>query len=130
MCIFCSIIKGDIPCYKVCEDENFLAFLDISQATIGHTLVVPKAHYKNIYELPEDCDIFKVVIKLAKKIKDATGAKGINILNNNEKQAGQTVDHYHIHIIPRYENDNFQINFPENKLTNEEFISLLEKITK
>ena len=130
MCIFCSIIKGDIPCYKVYEDDKFLAFLDISQATIGHTLVVPKNHYKNIYELPEDCDIFNVVIKLSKKIKDATGALGVNILNNNERHARQTVDHYHIHIIPRYENDNFQINFPENKLSKDEFLALQEKIAK
>lgn len=128
MCIFCKIVNSEIPCYKVYEDDNFLAFLDISQATIGHTLVIPKEHYKNIYELPENIDIFKVVINLSKQIKKATGASGINILNNNELAAGQTVEHFHIHIIPRYENDNFTINFPNNKLSQEEFNELLNKI--
>lgn len=128
MCIFCKIINGDIPCYKVYEDDNFLAFLDISQTTIGHTLVVPKKHYENIFELPENCDIFKIVIRIANALKSALNISDINILNNNGILAGQTVNHYHIHLIPRYENDNFTFNFPQNKLSQEEFNSLLNKI--
>ena len=128
MCIFCKIINGEIPCYKVYEDENFLAFLDISQTTIGHTLVVPKKHYENIFELPEDCDIFKVVIRIANSLKSALNISDINILNNNGILAGQTVNHYHIHLIPRYENDNFNISFPQNNLSQDEFKLLLNKI--
>lgn len=128
MCIFCKIINNEIPSYKVYEDENFLAFLDISQATLGHTLVIPKKHYENIFELPEDSNIFNIVTKLATKIKKATNCLGINILNNNGVSAGQTVNHFHIHIIPRYENDNFTINFPSNSLSQEEFNNLTNKI--
>ncbi len=128
MCIFCKIVNGEIPSYKVYEDDNFLAFLDISQATIGHTLVVPKKHYENIFELPEDINIYSIVIKLAKALKDALNVEGINILNNNGATAGQTVNHYHIHLIPRYNNDNFQISFPANKLESDAFITLSNKI--
>lgn len=128
MCIFCKIINNEIPSYKVYEDENFLAFLDISQATKGHTLVVPKKHYANIFEMPEDSAIFSIVTKLAKAIKEATNAEGVNILNNNGAAAGQTVEHFHIHIIPRYKDDKIVFSFPENKTSNEEFIELLNKI--
>ena len=128
MCIFCKIIKGEIPSYKVYEDENFLAFLDISQTTIGHTLIVPKDHFSNIFELSEDCNIFKIVIKVAKALKESLGISSINILNNNGEVAGQTVNHFHIHLIPRYNNDNFKINFPVNQLTKEEFETLMHKI--
>ena len=124
MCIFCKIVNNEIPSYKVYEDESFLAFLDISQATKGHTLVIPKEHYQNIFELPENSKIFNIVSKLAKAIKLATNADGINIINNNGTTAGQTVNHFHIHIIPRYENDNFKISFPENKLSQDEFNAL------
>ena len=128
MCIFCKIINNEIPSYKVYEDENFLAFLDISQATKGHTLVVPKKHYANIFEMPEDSAIFSIVTKLAKAIKEATNAEGVNLLNNNGAAAGQTVEHFHIHIIPRYKDDKIILSFPENKTSNEEFIELLNKI--
>ena len=128
MCIFCKIINGEIPSYKVYEDKNFLAFLDISQTTIGHTLVVPKKHYENIFELPTDCNIFSIVIKIANALKTSLNITNINILNNNGPIAGQTVNHYHVHLIPRYENDNFTINFPSNKLSNEEFNTLLNNI--
>lgn len=128
MCIFCKIVNGEIPSYKVYEDDSYLAFLDISQATIGHTLVIPKKHYENIFELPEDSKIFQIVTKLSKAVKKATNAQGVNILNNNGEAAGQTVKHFHIHIIPRYENDNFTINFPSNSLSQEEFNNLTNKI--
>ena len=128
MCIFCKIVNGEIPSYKVYEDDSYLAFLDISQATIGHTLVIPKKHYENIFELPEDSKIFQIVTKLSKAVKKATNAQGVNILNNNGEAAGQTVKHFHIHIIPRYENDNFTINFPSNSLSQEEFNNLTNKL--
>ncbi len=111
-CIFCKIIKGDIPSYKVYEDENIIAFLDISQITKGHTLIVPKTHVKNIYGLDELLakKIFQAVPKIAKAIKKTYNPIGMNIINNNDKPH-QTVDHFHIHLIPRYKNDKFKIDF-------------------
>lgn len=129
MCIFCKIIDKEIPCYKIYEDNDFLAFLDISQATIGHTLVVPKKHYSNIFELNDDSSIMNVVIKIAKVLKDSLGVEDLNIVNNNGPLAGQTVNHFHIHLIPRYEGDKVSLIFGENKLPGDEFDSLVKKIT-
>lgn len=130
MCIFCEIIKGNIPCYKVYEDNDCIVFLDISQATIGHTLVVPKNHYKNILDIDDELSskLFKVVSELSKKVCKALNVENVNIVNNNGALAGQSVEHFHIHIIPRYENDGFNINYPSNKLTTEQFIELLNKL--
>ncbi|MCI5773235.1 MAG: HIT family protein [Erysipelotrichaceae bacterium] len=117
MCIFCSIINNEIPSYKLYEDENVLAFLDISQTTFGHTIVVPKKHFTNILDVDPDtyCQLMKVVKELACKIQTKTNAKGINILHNANEAAGQTVMHMHYHIIPRYdENDKLEIVFNEN----------------
>lgn len=131
MCVFCKIIEGSIPSYKVYEDENVLAILDISQATIGHTLVMPKKHVRNITEADEEVilNVFKVVGELSKKICANLNCD-CNILNNNGSTAGQTVEHLHVHIIPRYKGDSFEINFPSNKLSSDEFNSLLDKISK
>jgi len=103
-CIFCSIIKGDIPCAKVYEDEHVLAFLDLSQVTKGHTLVIPKVHKENVYELTPDITkhIFEAVPKIANAIKAEYNPIGLNILNNNGEHAGQSVFHFHMHLIPRY----------------------------
>ncbi|WP_408009510.1 HIT family protein [Pseudalkalibacillus sp. A8] len=103
-CIFCKIIDGDIPASKVYEDEHVLAFLDISQVTKGHTLVIPKEHHKNLYELPSEAaeKVFSVVPKIANSIKERFQPIGLNLLNNNEEPAGQSVFHYHVHILPRY----------------------------
>lgn len=103
-CIFCKIINGDIPSAKVYEDENVLAFLDISQVTKGHTLVIPKVHKENVYELPEEtaANVFKTVPKIANAIKAAYDPIGLNVLQNNGEAAGQSVFHFHMHLIPRY----------------------------
>ena len=129
-CIFCEIANNNIPSYKIYEDDICLAFLDLSQATLGHTLVVPKKHFKNIFDLDEEtaAHLFKVVTKLSKQICLTLGANDVNILNNSGEIAGQTVMHFHIHIIPRYQNDNMEFKFASNKLTNDEFKSLCEKI--
>lgn len=114
MCIFCEIGKGNIPAKKVYEDEKYLAFLDLSQTTIGHTLVIPKKHSKNIFELDEDSlDIMSAVKKVALILKKTFNPIGINIVSNNERPL-QSVEHFHIHLIPRYENDNFDIMFKDN----------------
>lgn len=113
-CIFCKIIEGDIPSAKVYEDEHVLAFLDISQVTKGHTLVIPKKHVKNIYETPSEVasELFARVPRIANAIKAAFQPVGMNLLNNNEAPADQSVFHLHIHLIPRYgEGDGFSSNW-------------------
>ena len=104
MCLFCKIINGEIPCYKVYEDNDFLAFLDISQATVGHTLVIPKKHVTNVFELDDETasKMLIVVKNVANKLKEKLNLSAVNILNNSGSLAGQTVHHLHIHIIPRY----------------------------
>ncbi|MCM3667392.1 HIT family protein [Mesobacillus maritimus] len=109
-CIFCKIINGEIPSAKVYENEHVYAFLDISQVTKGHTLVIPKVHKENVYELTEEIasNLFKEVPKIANAIKKAYNPIGLNTLNNNGELAGQSVYHFHLHLIPRYgEGDGF-----------------------
>lgn len=111
-CIFCKIINDEIPAAKVYEDEHVLAFIDISQTTKGHTLVIPKKHVENVYGLDEETasNLFKVIPKIARAIKDEFQPEGLNIVNNNGKKAGQAVFHYHIHLVPRYgEGDGFGV---------------------
>ncbi len=110
-CIFCKIINGEIPSAKVYEDNEVYAFLDISQVTKGHTLVVPKQHTKDIYEADDKLaeSLFSRIPKIANAIKKTYQPAGMNILNNNEEPAGQSVFHLHIHLLPRYgEQDGFQ----------------------
>lgn len=116
-CIFCKIVNGDIPSAKVYEDEHVYAFLDISQVTKGHTLVIPKVHKENIFELTPNltAPLFESVQKVANAIQASFSPNGLNLLNNNGETAGQTVFHYHIHLIPRYgSNDGFHPVFKEN----------------
>ena len=118
MCIFCDIIAGKIPSSKVYEDNDVLAILDISQVTYGHTIVMPKKHVKNILEADEEtvCRCMKAVHTLSRQIVERTGAKGCNILNNCNEVAGQSVDHLHFHIIPRYsKDDSIKISFEDSE---------------
>lgn len=130
MCIFCMIAEGQIPSHKIYEDDVCVAFLDLSQANLGHTLVVPKNHYSNILELDESVagHLFSVTNKLTKGISKALNVTDFNILNNCGEVAGQSVHHFHIHIIPRKLNDNIKIEFSSNKLTDEEFVNLKNTI--
>ena len=112
-CVFCMIRDGIIPSAKIYEDDDVLAILDISQATKGHTLVLPKIHSSNLLEISE-YQFNKVMSKvhmLAGKIVEAMGAEGCNILNNCNEVAGQSVMHFHVHIIPRYKDDDLKIEF-------------------
>lgn len=117
-CIFCKIIKGDIPSYTVYEDDDVKAFLDISQGTPGHTLVVPKTHVPDIYAYDADlaAAVFSKIPKIAKAVKDSNPEiKGLNILINNGKVAYQSVFHSHIHLVPRYtDHDDFGMTFKDN----------------
>lgn len=125
--IFTKIIKREMPANIIYEDDLVIAFLDISQATLGHTLVVTKREYKNIFELDDkiSAHLYKVVVKLSKAINKAFNPSGLNILNNNGQVAGQTVFHYHIHIIPRYNESD--VNFT---LTNNYGLATQEELEK
>ena len=131
-CIFCKIINKEIPGQILFENEHVLAFLDISQTTKGHTLVIPKKHAEDVFSMSEEdmCHIFSVVPKLANALKTTFNADGMNIVNNNKPVAGQTVFHYHVHLIPRYSTeDSFQINYTNNmsKYTPESLATLKEE---
>ncbi|MDU5511411.1 HIT family protein [Enterococcus gilvus] len=114
-CIFCKIINQEIPSYKIYEDDKVYAFLDISQATKGHTLVVPKKHVTDIFDYDEHlaADVFARIPKIARAIEHAfPEMDGLNILNNNKELAYQSVFHSHIHLVPRYsKKDDFSIHF-------------------
>jgi len=103
MCIFCQIVSGEIPSYKVYEDEKTLAFLDIRPVNPGHTLVIPKAHYKNLEEIPEAelSETVVVVKKIGRLLKEKLDVAGYNVFENNDPVAGQEVSHLHFHIVPR-----------------------------
>lgn len=116
-CIFCKIINGEIPAAKVYEDDDVYAFLDISQVTKGHTLIIPKTHSKDIYETNEEnaSTLFARVPKIANAIKKAYRPLGINVLSNTGEAAGQSVFHLHIHLLPRYgEEDGFHTKWQTN----------------
>lgn len=132
MCIFCMIAEGQIPSHKIYEDDVCVAFLDLSQANIGHTLIVPKKHFSNIIDLDNDVasHLFSVTSKLTKAISKAFAINDFNILNNCGEVAGQTVHHFHIHIIPRKANDNIKIELSSNKLSDEQFINVKNTIIK
>lgn len=108
-CIFCKIAAGEIPSSKVYEGEKVLAFLDIAPINIGHSLIISKNHYKNIYETPEEVmlEMMKAAKILSHAIKTSLAADGINVTMNNDPAAGQIIFHSHVHIIPRKANDGF-----------------------
>jgi histidine triad (HIT) family protein len=117
-CIFCKIVNGEIPASKVFENDHVMAFLDISQVTKGHTLVIPKVHKENLYELTPEIasEVFKVAPEIANAIKEAFHPVGLNVLNNNGEKAGQSVFHFHMHLIPRYgEGDGFGAVWKSNQ---------------
>lgn len=117
-CIFCKIIAGEIPSAKIYEDDKVMAFLDITQVTPGHTLLIPKKHVTDIFEYDATLasDVFSRIPKIANAIQQAfPESKGLNILNNNGEVAYQSVFHSHIHLIPRYNlNEGFSVHFDNN----------------
>ncbi|KRN03913.1 HIT family protein [Holzapfeliella floricola] len=118
-CIFCKIINNEIPSYTIFENDDVKAFLDISQTTPGHTLVIPKKHRDSLlsFDREDARNVFQYIPEIARAIKASnTDIKGINLLNNNGEVAYQSVFHAHIHLIPRYsEQDDFSIHFSENQ---------------
>lgn len=130
MCIFCDIIDGKIPSKKVYEDDATLAILDISQTTYGHTLVMPKKHYDNFLQMPKDefANLMATAQLVGKKVVNNVDAKGCNLLINTNEVAGQTVNHIHVHIIPRYDqNDTVSFSFNENKFDLDEVLNKINE---
>lgn len=130
MCIFCDIVDKKIPSKVVYEDDNTLAILDISQTTYGHTLVLPKKHYDNFLQMPNDeyAELMKKAQLVANKIVTNLDANGCNLLINTNEVSGQTVMHTHVHIIPRYnKDDSISIKFNENKFDLDEVLSKINK---
>lgn len=110
-CIFCQIVAGELPAYKLDEDEHTIAFMDINPATRGHALVIPRRHARNLLEIgPEDLSATALAAqRLAQRVSDRLGAEGVNLLNACGAVAWQTVFHFHIHVIPRYSDDPLQL---------------------
>ena len=131
-CIFCKIAAGEIPSATIYEDEDFRVILDIEPASKGHALILPKEHYANLYELDDELAAKVLVLakKMVTKLTDIVGCDGYNVVQNNGKAAGQTVFHFHMHLIPRYENDDVKIGWKPGKLTDEVKQEILEKIAK
>ena len=120
-CIFCKIAAGDIPSATIYEDNDFRVILDIEPASKGHALILPKEHYANLYELSDDLasKALSVAKKVITKMTGILGCDGYNVVQNNGEAAGQTVFHFHIHLIPRYKDDNVNIGWSQGNLTEE-----------
>lgn len=121
-CIFCKIANGGIPSKTIYEDEKFRVILDLGPATKGHALILPKEHYANLYELPEEMagDVMKLAQKMATQITEKLGCEGFNLVQNNGDLAGQTVYHFHLHLIPRYRADGQTIGWKPQEVSQEE----------
>ncbi|MDO4621008.1 MAG: HIT family protein [Lachnospiraceae bacterium] len=122
-CIFCMLANGDIPTATLYEDEEFRVILDAAPASKGHALILPKGHYANISEMPEDLTgrAFILAKKMAAVLKEAMHCDGLNIVQNNGEEAGQTVFHFHIHLIPRYKGSApIVANWAQGSVTDEE----------
>jgi histidine triad (HIT) family protein len=129
-CIFCKIIVGKVKSWKVYENKSVIAFFDINPASEYHTLVIPKKHYSNIYEIDQTSlnEIMKAIKEITNLYKTKLGIENVNIINSNGKLAQQDVFHFHMHIIPRKLNDSLDIHYEPLKNKIENFDKLLEKI--
>ena len=129
-CIFCKIAAGEIPSNTIYEDDSFRVILDLGPATKGHALVLPKNHYADLYEIPEDvlADAAKVAKKVAGTMKEKLSCDGLNLVQNNGEAAGQTVMHFHLHIIPRYTDDGQHILWKPTSPTPEELSAIKDTI--
>lgn len=132
ICIFCKIVKGEIPAAKIFEDDKTISFLDIAPANKGHALIVTKKHYESLLEIPDEelNNLIPIAKKIARAMSSALGLGGFNILLNNNKVAGQIVPHVHLHIIPRFENDNLKLNWQPKHYKDKEIDEYKEKVKK
>lgn len=121
-CIFCKIANGEIPSKTLYEDERFRVILDLGPATKGHALILPKDHFSNLFELPDETagEVMKLARRMAVQMKEKLHADGFNLVQNNGECAGQTMMHFHLHLIPRYEGDGQHILWKPVETTQEE----------
>ena len=129
-CIFCKIANGEIPSATIYEDDDFRVILDLGPATKGHALILPKAHAANIYEISDELAAKAMILakKMARVMTDALHCDGFNIVQNNGEIAGQTVFHFHMHLIPRYEGDQVGLTWKPGELTDEMKEEILAKV--
>lgn len=130
-CIFCKIANGEIPAATLYEDEDFRVILDLGPASKGHALILPKSHAANIYELPDELAGKAMILakKMAGKMTEALKCDGFNIVQNNGETAGQTVFHFHMHLIPRYKGDGVGLTWTPGELTDEVREEILSKVS-
>ena len=131
-CIFCRIAGGEIPSKTLYEDEKFRVILDLGPATRGHALILPKEHYADLYELPEDtaAEAMRLAKKMAGIMAGKLHADGFNLVQNNGEAAGQTVMHFHLHLIPRYKNDGQHILWKPQTVSQEELEEIQKQLTE
>lgn len=132
-CIFCKIAAGEIPSRKIYEDKDLIAIMDLNPTSKGHSLIIPKEHCTNIYDIDEDiaAKVMKTAKKLATKMTVALNCDGFNLLQNNGETAGQTMFHFHMHLIPRYKDaDNNMLKFTSASFSDEEMDSIRDQIIK
>ena len=131
-CIFCKLANGEISTRTVYEDDKFRVIMDAAPATRGHSLILPKAHYANIYEMPEDlaADAMRLAKKMAAHMTEKLGCDGFNLVQNNGEAAGQTVFHFHLHLIPRYavDNDPSNVNWSHIEQSDDEMDEICKTI--
>ena len=121
-CIFCKIANGEIPSATLYEDDDFRVIMDLNPASKGHSLILPKEHAANLFELPDEtaAKVMPLAKKIGAKLKDGLHADGFNVVQNNGTYAGQTVFHFHTHLIPRYEGDTVNVKWIPGQLTDED----------
>ena len=129
-CIFCKIAAGEIPSATLYEDDDFRVILDLGPASKGHALILPKNHYRNLYDIDDEVASKAILLakKMITKLTDVLNCDGYNIVQNNEEAAGQTVFHFHMHIIPRYKGDSVNLKWQEGKLDEKLAHDLIEKL--
>ena len=131
-CIFCKIANGEIPSATVYEDDSFRVILDLNQAIKGHMLILPKEHFANLYELPEEtaAAAMRLAKKLAMAAKDTMNIDGLNLLQNNGEAAGQSVMHFHLHVLPRVKGDDSFPAWNDASVSSEELAEIAETLKK
>lgn len=129
-CIFCKLAEGEIPTATLYENNDFRVILDLSPASKGHALIIPKEHYRNLFDLDDDLAAKAMVLarKMILKLKDVLGCDGYNIVQNNEEAAGQTVFHFHMHLIPRYKGDGVGLGWKLGELSEKDKEEILKKM--
>jgi histidine triad (HIT) family protein len=129
-CIFCKIANGEIPSRTIYEDKDFRVILDLNPATKGHALILPKDHYKNLYEISDEtaAKVLPLAKKMATQMTEKLGCDGFNLIQNNNEIAGQSVFHFHMHLIPRYTDDNQNLVMKPNEVSAEELDAIKDKI--